>query len=315
MATWMKDLPSFMFAPPISPAAIFTDFPPDYVYDFIKLGTLATSLLLLGGILPKSTSILLSFLLFGIRIFAYASGKINHDILVPLIPAVLAFSNWGNAFRIHTQTDLSEKKKLNDGLPVAIFAFLTAFWMATAGWQKITTDWLNLGYSVVQSDCFNNFNVTGRRSAVGQLALNCLRPWMWELLDWTTVVFELSGIFVVWKRSAFRYWLFVATFFHLGIDLVMLIPYAPAIIAYGVFVPWHQLVGKSRVFEKLQNHTVIIPAALVITFGLVKLVLPSIPFLNVSRLIVWSAPIIACCLVTQHSQKASASTDDIHVDG
>ena len=305
---WLHDLPPFMFAPPISPVAVLTNYPHPFIYDALNGAGAVFALCLLFGILPTASALLLSFSMFGIRAFAYSSGKINHDILLPIIPAVFAFTNWGSTFRITGKYDSLSEKDLDDGFPIAIFALLTSFWMATAGWQKLTTDWLSGSYSVVLRDIHSNYFVTGRHSEAAAFALSHFPGWAWEATDWFTVVFELCGIVVVWRRSLFRVWLFAACFFHLGINILMLIPYTPALIAYGVFVPWAQL-------------PIILPWLYRPRFALLVLLITAIALkylissLALSHALVWVAPLIAVAVAVQSGRnragQACFSTDCI----
>ncbi len=291
-ASWLADLPAFMFSPPISPVALFHGFPPVYVYNMINVVTAASALMLLFGLMPKTTSLVLACSMLSIRAFAYASGKINHDILLPLIPVVLAFSNWGAAFRITNKPYPTSKQPDEDGFPIAIFAFLIAFWIATAGWQKLTTGWLSLSYSAVYQDVFTMINVNGRHAVVGQFAISTLPNVVWEFGDWMTVAFELSGLLLVWKRSTFYMWLFAASFFHLAIDLFMTIRYLAALVAYGVFVPWTQLPIVSSVLHASK------PRLSACLIALILIVLTkTVPLVPMGRLLVWIAPVIALTLV------------------
>ena len=291
-APWLQDLPSLMFSPPISPVAWLSDFPPGSLYLALNGLIAISALTLLLGLFPRTSSITLALAMLSLRAFAYSSGKINHDILIVVIPMVLAFSTWGQVFRVSEFRNPTSASKLDDGFPISILAFLTAFWMATAGWQKITTDWLSPTYSVVYQNLFTNLHVTGRDSSAAEFALATFPNWVWECGDWITVIFEFSGLACVWKRKAFRYWLVAACFFHLGIDLLMLIPYSPSLIAYGAFAPWTQLRGLIP-----RPRAAYLAATACAMFCLSFCLSQWLPFLSLGRQIVWLAPILAVAFI------------------
>jgi len=308
---WLGRLPAFMFAPPLSPVALWTAFPAPCTYDILNHLIGVTTLCVLLGVAPRVSGILLSLALIGMRSFAYASGKINHDILVPLIPAVFACSHWADVFRITGSADPEAAQREEEAFPVAIFAFLSAFWMASAGLQKLVTGWLDPSYSVVHTDVVKNYYVSGRMSAAAVFALAYTPNWLWEVADWGTIVFELSGIVCVWRWRWFRCWLAVAPFFHLGIELLMRIPYAPAVIAYGAFVPWTQVPVVSWFVSVLKRHRMALLGVLAVGLALRGVA----TYLDYDRAIIWLGGVIAAyCVVAQLSQVHFAKTQPYEDD-
>ncbi len=294
-ATWLVHLPPFMFSAPLSPAALLTEFPPATVYFTLNIVTAMSALLLLFGIYPTSASLILSISMLSTRAFAYSSGKINHDILICVIPAVLAFSRWGEWPCNLCQRDKNHENRVDaDGFPVAILAFLTAFWMATGGWAKLITDWGNPAYSAIYDYLFEIIHVLGRSTISAELAITFFPVWLWEVLDWATVLFELAGILLVWKRQLFRKWLFVACFFHFGIDLIMSIPFYSAPLAYGVFLPWNRLTMINRLLSSPRHCTYLLWAIIVIVF-----MGSTLPSIFIQCMVVWTAPIVALMFATR----------------
>jgi len=273
-------------------------------YSFVALLCIS-SVCLIVGVWPKVASLVLGVSWISVHSIAFSTGKIDHGILLQVAPLVLAFSCWGDTFRLRESRHVNRNA---DGFPIAIFAFLTAYWMATAGWQKMMHNWLDPSFSAVYAIVYTNSIVTDRPTLVGQLALQYFPTWAWELNDWVTVVFELSGIFFVWKRKLFRCWIAAACFFHLGIDLFMSIPYAAAPLAYAAFAPWSRL-GLVRWLHSGQSRRRVLLVAILLLALLANAVQLIYSF-SLARSIVWAAPVLGMIFLLS-KQPQSASEHDL----
>jgi hypothetical protein len=299
--SWLEHLRDFMYAPPISPIMFFTAYPHPALYTLLNaLAGISLVLLLFGKHLRiAALTFSLSYVL--LSSWAFSTGKINHPILIAVIPIAIAFAL--HAARRTTREPALDRQTTADtsasiGFPLAMLAFLTAYWIFTAGWQKMTSQWLSFEHPAVHRHIFTNVHITGRETWAADLLLTHATVPVWKFLDVTTVFFELSPIFLVWRRSWFRAWTFAACFFHLGIDVVMGIPYAPALLAYAAFVPWtaSRTVDKAmQVYESRPLRTVlvmllgIIALKLLMEFGLLSF--------SLQRLVVRAAPFVALLYV------------------
>src|SRR5262249_5273944 len=94
---WLKDSPQAFFNPPLGLAALFTGYPPFWVIRLSNFLLGASCTCLLIGWRTPVASVSVSCLLLFLNSWCYALGKINHDILIVLLPLVLAFSGWGDS--------------------------------------------------------------------------------------------------------------------------------------------------------------------------------------------------------------------------
>ncbi len=291
---WLYDAPDFMFSPTLSPVIWLTAFPPGFVFTAIHCLMVLSAVCLFLGIKPRAAGISLFTTLLILRAFAYSTGKINHDdILILVILILFTFSHWNQYSWSKSAQGAQTPPTGSDGFPLAMLAFVIAFWMATAGWQKITTDWLNWDYSVVYRYVFNHHEINGYDSEFVVWSLREFPTWLWELGDWATIVFELSGLALFWKRRLLSWWLAAACWFHLGVHVLMSIEFGAAISAYAIFVPWSRL-GLAPIVKPS------LPVLLWTIPGLVALWL--LPFSIISTGVVWLAPIIPIILILKRDQ-------------
>src|SRR5690606_36142347 len=61
--------------------------------------------------------------------------------------------------------------------------------------------------------------------------------WIAEIMDYTAVLFELSGIlFLIYSRKSWRFYLILATIFHLVNTLFLNIPFTLHVVVYGIWL-------------------------------------------------------------------------------
>src|SRR5450432_475017 len=93
---WMHDLPQASFSPPLSLAAFFQDYPPYWVMFGLNVATIFFTFALLIGWRTVYTSLGVCIGAVLTQSFCYADGKIDHDILIAIVPLMLAWSGWGD---------------------------------------------------------------------------------------------------------------------------------------------------------------------------------------------------------------------------
>ena len=95
VAPWLRDVPKAFFRPPLSLAALFTAFPPAWLFSVLNILLAFVVCLLLVGLHTRFASIATSVIFIVLNSWAYSvGGKIDHDILFVISPLVLAFSGW-----------------------------------------------------------------------------------------------------------------------------------------------------------------------------------------------------------------------------
>lgn len=242
---WVSLNPSAFFFPPnVSlPKLLFDDFPSLVTATALSLGIVGTLLCILVGWWTRTASVLFSVLCVVALSFAFSFGKIDHNLIVWIIPFVLAASGWGRVGSLDAQGRSSDDTAAPvRGSPVAVVALLIGFGMFTAGAQKIHGGWLDPGTQAVQGYVVQAVEVFGRDPILGALFLQIESAAVWEVLDISVVLFETGFLLAFFHPTAFRVFLGSAFAFHLGVFLVMGIRTEILIVAYIlVLVPWGQV--------------------------------------------------------------------------
>lgn len=240
-ALWVLDSPTAFFAPPPGPAAMFTDWPSDGVILGLNWAYLLALIALLVGWKTPVASLASGLGFLALGCWSYASAKINHDVLLGVLPLALAASGWGRWWSLDARGPGSSPGEPGRGWCLSLLALMIGAAMATAGWAKLSTGWLDptthatYGY-------LTQFYARGGGGPLAELALTSRPEWLHELADWAAVSLELGFLAAAFWRPAFRWCLGLAMVFHLGNWLLFDIPFGSNVVAYGAFVPWSRLV-------------------------------------------------------------------------
>jgi predicted DCC family thiol-disulfide oxidoreductase YuxK/uncharacterized membrane protein YphA (DoxX/SURF4 family) len=240
---WIPSFPDSFFDPPVGFTIFFSGFPPASYFIILNMLSVAAASSLFVGYRTRLASCSLAFLLIAGNVWSYSFGKINNDIFLVLIPLVLAFSGWGDAYSVDQQRKAPVHPSQN-AWPVALLALLVGFAMMTAAYGKATTGWLDFRTHAALAHLTLNSVVAGRETAVGSLMFRVQSGVFWELLDYMTIILEASFLLVVANRRAFRVVCALACFFHFGIALTMRIPFWPNVLAYAAFYDWSGLTSR-----------------------------------------------------------------------
>lgn len=242
--SFLASFPDAFFNAPVGPMLLFGTFPPAWVFEGINvLLNLSLVALLLGYRTPQASLLtgLLFFLEFG---FYFSFGKIDHIILFLVVPLVMAFSGWGRAYSYDAATRSSRRRSNAppEAWPLALMALLVGFAMFTAGYAKLTGGWLDVHTQAVQGHVAKNFHMLGRDQLLASFFVGYENPAFWEVLDWTTVFFEMGFSVALLHPVLMRVFVAMAVLFHFGVLLVMNITFASNLAAYAVFFRWERLV-------------------------------------------------------------------------
>lgn len=238
---WIGGFPDAFFMPPVGPTMFFTGFPPPVFFHAVNLLLIAAAFALLVGYRTRVASLAVAGLLLVGNAWAYSFGKIDHDILLIVVPLILAASTWGRP--LIASADASEPAP-GPSWPVALLALTIALAMLSAALPKLATGWLDPSTSAVRSTLLHNFYVNERHTALGALLLRADLPLLWELADYATVLLEAGFVLAVFWRRGMRMFCALACFFHAGVYLVMDILFLQNLLAYGVLVDWARLVRR-----------------------------------------------------------------------
>jgi hypothetical protein len=282
IGSWLVDVPAAFFSPPLSLAAFFHGFPPFWFITLLNvLLILSLSALLIGWHTRlASLSTALTWLL--LKSWAYADGKIDHDIFVVLAPAVLAFSAWGAQYSLDARA-IDKRKSTGcalDAWPVSLFVLLIGLGMFTSGWAKLTTGWLDPTTHSTLGHLYRNYHVTGRTTWVAAQVLRVHSPIFWEGQDWLATLLEVGFLFAIVHRNMFRLFCAMACVFHLVIWLVFNIGFDTNVLTYSVIVPYDRLHIVNPVARKIHvsSHLAHVPPLALLCVTAVPILLTTVVF-------------------------------------
>lgn len=237
---WIRGYPDAFYSPPPGPATLFSGFP-SCAFFIVANGLLIVALVaLLFGYRTRIAALGVAALILTLNTFEYSFGKINHDILVVVIPLVLAFSSWGDALSLDARQRAQKAPSQVEGWPSALLALLLGLLMLAAAIPKVRYGWLRLDSQAVLAwvIAFNRVWVDGTRFGDAIVANHA--PRIWEAFDWITVFLEASFLFAFLSPRWLRRVCALAVFFHAGILLTLNIFFWENLIAYAAFFDFSQ---------------------------------------------------------------------------
>lgn len=298
---FLSTLPSDFYAAPPGPMMLFDQFPSyTFIITLSSISTLSVFLMLFGY-KTKWASIIAGLTILLLQGFIFSVGKINHEILIAVVPIVMAFSNWGSAFSIDSKQQTNPDKV--ESWPLTFIAVLIGFMMFTAGFPKILGGWLDFTTQATQGHLLNQFYVRERQDLLAEVAVNLHSPIFWEMLDWGTVLFEVGFLFALIKMKWFKWFLGMAVIFHFSTMMFLNIAFLPNFLAYAVFLDWDRILTGWKqwprritgIEQDLSGHrsAIVLAALLVLMFSLLKLLSISASYLSSSDLHLYEVVIVS----------------------
>jgi len=232
----LASYPTDFFTPPPGPMMLFDDFPPEIFLQLVHLLLIICWIAVLFGIYTKVSSITAGISMLILQGFMFSLGKINHEILLSVTPIVMAFSNWGAAYSFDSaKRRVSEK---TEGWPLVLLALFIGFMMFTAGFPKILGGWLDPSTQATKGHLLNQYFMRGRQDLLADVAVQIDAAWIWEFLDWATIIFEVGFLVAVLKAGWFRLFCCFAALFHFSTMMTLNIAFLPNFLAYAAFFVW-----------------------------------------------------------------------------
>lgn len=276
-ATYYSDLADFpidFFTPPPGPMMFFTDFPPAWFFYTIHSLLALSWICVLVGYKTRISSLLAAVLMLVLSGFIFSIGKVNHQMLLVLVPAIMAFSNWGAVFSIDYRS--SESKLKAQGWPLILLALFIGFMFFTAGFPKILGGWLELDSMATRGHLLNQYFVRGRTELLSGFMVELDLPLLWSFLDWATVLFEVGFLITVLRAGWTRLFVCLAVLFHFSTMLTLNIAFLVNFPAYAAFLPWERVYNylkkKSSSTQKELAVVLKSTAALFLVFLVIKIV-------------------------------------------
>lgn len=235
----LSEYPADLFDPPPGPFALLPALPSLPILSALEIAIVVALALLLVGAFTRVTSIAAGLLLMIAFGFTYSFGKVDHTILLVAVPLIMAWSGWGDALSVDAARGGGANLPARAAQwPLRLLALVIGLGFLTAALAKILTGWLNPFTQATQGHFLVKFLFEDKTAWFAPLAYSVNTPWLWEPLDWLTVILELAILVSVLRWRWFRTAIAIAALFHLGVVLLFNISFNVNVLAYGAFVAW-----------------------------------------------------------------------------
>lgn len=268
---WISDIPQMFFKPgPVNLSfylSLVGGFPGEIFFDLLSIILYPLAIFLFFGLFTRTVSMTLGILVIVGNSFAYSFGKIDHDILIWLVPIVMSASRWGDRYSFdHTfRRPISENG--NSTWPVTLLSLMLGFAMFSAGIPKLLGGWLNLGTQAVRGHLYYYWFVLERRDLLAPFFMQLDNWVVWEIMDYAAVVFELGFLVSVSRAGWFKAFVASAVVFHVLNYLILNITFSSYLIVYLVFLDWskvHGWIQRKRIDRFLERFVMRIPSMVVL---------------------------------------------------
>jgi uncharacterized membrane protein YphA (DoxX/SURF4 family) len=269
---------------------LFRTLPDAAILTAIGYAAFASAGLVLVGLWTRFASASLALCLMLSQGFANSFGKIDHQNLLFIVPAVMVFSDWGKALSADARRVGTNGQQPPRQWPVRLLAVMIGVEFFTAGYAKFTGGWLDLNTHATQGYVVRRLVVKGHDEMLTPFFASISNGVFWEALDWLTVGLECGIILAAVSWRSYRVILAIATQFHLGILLVLNIAFFGNVLAYGAFVQWSRLLGRAKLDRDWPRIPALIAAA---AATLVAITIHGmVPFVVMNRVVVFVGAVI-----------------------
>lgn len=271
MYDFIGSLPDDFYAPPPGPMWLFDGFPGEEFFMALHLTLIVLLVLLLVGYKSQWVSILVGVVLLIIKGFVYSVGKINHDLLLPLTPIVMAFSGWGAAYSVDAlRFNRQDQHPRVASWPLTLLTLFIGFMMFTAGFAKLLGGWLQIDSQATVGHVFNQYYGKGRQDLLAGVMLQIESPVFWEILDYITLIFEIGFVIAIFHSKTTKLFVSFAVLFHFSVMVMMNISFVHNFVAYAAFLNWTMI---DNTFKEWLPMKLASPAVLTGSFAIIGLVI------------------------------------------
>jgi predicted DCC family thiol-disulfide oxidoreductase YuxK len=233
---WIPTLSAPFYRPPLGIASLFATPPDPWFFIGLNLVAIGAAVCLIAGYHTRISSVGAAGALLVGNSFGYAFGKIDHDVMLIVVPLAGAAAGWGNALSLDARTHRAMSVR---PWPVALMTVALGFAMAYAGVMKAATGWLDVERQAVYTIVVWNAILVGGENLANQFVVGLtLAPALWELLDWTVVAFEVGFLVAIVRRQWLVSACALACLFHAGNTVLLEIPFVANYPAYAMIAPW-----------------------------------------------------------------------------
>ena len=231
--------PADFYNPPPGPMMMMDSFPPGWFLFLIHTLLVVSWIGVLVGYKTRVMSLAAAGFMLILLGFIYSIGKVNHQMLLILLPACMAYSGWGRAYSIDSK-QLQVTKGAN-GWPLVFLALFIGFMFFTAGFPKFLGGWLQGDSLATKGHLLNQYFVRGRTELLSGYMVQFDSPFFWGLLDWATVLFEAGFLIAAFRAGWTRLFVCIAVLFHFSTMLTLNIGFLVNFPAYAAFLPWGKI--------------------------------------------------------------------------
>lgn len=264
---WIASVPKALFSPPpLCLSNLFNSFPNTVLFQSIDIIILLGLISITLGIKARIGSIFfLAACLLGLS-FQYSFGKVDHENLIYALLLCMTFSNWGCDLALWPDKALKTEWT---NMALAVLSVFICFAMFTAGAGKALA-WVDFDLSTNGFLGWSQRGISDQgRNYLLSTYVASFPPLLLESMDYAAVIFELSPIFfLLHSKRAWRLWLLIACFFHLGNTLFLNIPFMSQSLLYLIFVDFSWLYKKITKFFSVNKLKPVIFSCVAIIFAL-----------------------------------------------
>lgn len=233
---WLSQCPDSVFRPTPGLAAWLPGFPAPWVTDGLFALVVIASLLVFLGFQTRRASIAMGLAYFTYFILAQGIGKNDHALLIAVLPILMSFSGWGQAWSMDAARRSGPPQV--QAWPMAFLALLIGFLWFTAGFLKVQGGWLRPHSSALLANVISGAVSTGHWSYFAESAIQEWPQGLLEALDWITVAFEMLLLPAAFFPKYFRIAIFAAISFHLATFALMGFDFTSFILCYSPLFAW-----------------------------------------------------------------------------
>lgn len=237
--SYLDSMPDIFFYPPPGPMQLFSGFPSFPFFEALLVLLNLSLVAVLVGYRTRWATLATGILLLVGYGFNYSLSNLHHNILLLVLPLVMAFSNWGAALSFDARSDRAPRQVYS--WPLVMVALLLGYGMFTAGLPKMIGGWLDPYTHAVHGRFLREYFVIERHDLLAPLFIDVTNGVFWEMLDVATVLYEIGFLFAILHPFTTRLFSVISVGFHTIVTLILNIAFLPNLIVYAAFVPWHRL--------------------------------------------------------------------------
>lgn len=231
--TWAASVPSAFFHATPGIASLFAEVPPLGFLILLEVIQACLAIFLILGYQTVVVSFALTAVMMVGSSIVHSFSKIDHFILLELLPLAMAAAGWGAALSLDARN--RRKAQLTRGFPMLLWAVTVAFALCTAGLPKVVSGWLDPSREASRTFLAHDLSNTVKTGPLAETLFSFDHAWFWKAIDYATVFVEVWLIFALFVPVLFRVGIFFALAFHTGVYLILGIDFAHYFLVYAVF--------------------------------------------------------------------------------